>query len=211
MAEYRAELWSDFDGTAVEHFGLLDSRNWLKSDLPLMPGYLDFLRAVRAEGVEIGGIITRRAELFRGSATMKSIVEHGLGEFFGEEGQVHHVGSEKRKAQFIEHMSRGATIGWLEDKPHKAGKILVPQLQISARDRGPYRNIVLGVAPHPHARNRMARLANDIEGFRPEIIIKKRTDGSLNVAGWAFGLRVVPIDSYSGETGREFAQTVLAA
>src|SRR5690242_14183199 len=95
--ERPAELWSDFDGTAVELVSPFNPRNWRKYPMEMIPGYREFLQTAKDEGLEIAGVVSRRHELRRG-VTERAIADLGLDEFFHHPSQVVLAGSHVKKA-----------------------------------------------------------------------------------------------------------------
>ena len=200
----RPQVWSDFDGTAVELTGAINPRNWLKYPLDLMHGYPDFLRGVQDEGVEVAGIVSRRPELRRW-VTNRSIKVLGLDEFFWHPDQINLVGSERKKGQFVVEKSQLAPVGMLEDKPHKIGAVLLKELIKNPEEQ----SVVLGVPPNIEAYESVGRLVKEAETAGAKII--RNSDGTINIAGESFRLGVVLLQHYSKDAGKDFAQRVLSS
>lgn len=213
------QLWSDFDGTAVETVSKANPRNWLKYPLAGLAGYVEFLRGVQAGGVEVAGIISRRPEIApRRWATNRTIAQLGLSEFFSNPSQVLLVGSETAKAFHLSVESAFGTVGVIDDKPHKVGQALLKNLFVDApkvaehRDHNP---IVLGVIAHEKSQEYVERLVDQadilVDVQRDGLRIEEVTGGGVSIVGRALNLRVVQLEPFTRQAGEHFASTMLMA
>lgn len=199
------QLWSDFDGTAVEIKGKLDPRNWLKYPLPIIDGYEDFLDGVTNGGMEIAGIVSRRPEIRR-LVTKKSIAKLGLQSYFPDSNKVHLMGSEDDKAGFIADKAlRLGSVAMIDDKPHQFGLSLVESLDVYP-EPNMHRNVVLGVVNHSKSPEYIERFFD--ETSKNLWVNTAQADDGLLVSGLGFNVHVVALDPYSYETGRSFAKIV---
>jgi hypothetical protein len=213
------ELWSDFDGTAVEIVRKTDPRNWSKYPLPGLAGYNDFLGGVRSTGVPVAGVISRRPNiLIRRMATARSITKLGFAELPNRPGQIVHTGSEEKKGQFIAERSREAVIGMLEDRPHRLGAILLGAMAEPMRHpKVHHHSILVGVVAHPRSQeyiDRLLELAEPLAGvgldtreFVDQSELGATTGFSFQTE--SLGLQVVPLHPYSRQAGEVFGNKLL--
>jgi hypothetical protein len=161
MTEFATpELWSDFDGTAVELAKKHQPRNWRKYPLQMIDGYDEFLEGVSDGGIKLSGIVSRRPNIKqRRRVTMRSIEENGLDRFFPEENVVL-TGSEQSKAEFILKQAECGVVVLADDKPHKIGSEILKILQSGVRgaEGGSGRTLILGVAGEEFAHRNSTRL-----------------------------------------------------
>ena len=219
MAKTTPRLWSDFDGTAVALAKKTQPRNWSKYPLAGLEGYVDFLRGVSSTGVEVAGIVSRRPDIFvRRMATARSIATLGYGEFFTDTSKIVHAGSEQAKGGFIAEQSREATVGILEDKPHKLGAVPLGVLQGSDFPTLPHHPVVLGVVAHPRSQEYIERLTEGtrsaVIGSRGRLDIQQTGTGataSLSMRSESVSLDVVQLQPYSEQAGQEFGALLLKA
>lgn len=204
------ELWSDFDGTAVEILPLFHPRNWIKFPLGIMPGYSDFLEGVQRTGVAIGGIISKRPSIIRYWPTLFTIRSHELDKFFPGE-RIILSGSNRAKGRFIASRALNTRIGLLEDKPHKLLKPLVVALRSqSAISLNTY-PILLGVVHHPKADKYLRTALAQLKDLQCKI---RQTSPST----WEVSINrpdtpiitITALGPYSQPQGRDFAQVLKA-
>lgn len=206
MAEVpRPRVYTDFDGTAIDIVGKHDWRNWLKTGIPLLPGYTDFLQGVHDGGVEISGVISRRGEMRRGT-TMRAITTLGLSEHFGDPAKVILAGSERAKGQYLADQSRTSPVGMLEDKPHKLVPIVVGALMTSESQQ-PHYPITIGAVAGPRAPERIDQITPAIRFLGAATA---STPDGLKISHGAMAVNVVPLPGYSYESGQAFAQELTA-
>jgi hypothetical protein len=202
-------LWSDFDGTAVKHYPMRNARNWGKYPLPLMPGYIEFLRGFVDAGGEIGGIITARAS-WRKMVTARSLRKLELLEHFaGHPGTTHHLGSDRLKASFM--VLKAATAepaeSLIDDKPEKVG---VEIARVMSRDDN-NAVVTLGVVPGAKQQSRISDFG-DVMSETAESMSFTNGSGTVETVQANFGnstLHVVALSEYSYQGGQEFHQVVL--
>ncbi len=206
------ELWSDFDGTAVALVRKTNPRNWIKYPLPALTGYLDFLKGVQSTGIEIGGIVSRRPDIYpRRWATMRSIARLGMASYFGK--QVVLTGSETAKGQFVVERSRQTTVGIIEDKPHRLIEVLLSML---SEPEQPLNSILLGIVSHARSQEYLERSLEIAEARTSGVLsVNQFADGSIPASTTSFSLKadaidlhVVPLGSYSESAGREFGHSL---
>lgn len=204
------ELWSDFDGTAVEKLSKGKPahwrRNFFKTDLAPIAGYAAFLNGVRSAGVEIAGVVSRRAE-FRRRTTMASIGELGLEEVFTPD-RVMLMGSEEAKGRFVAERSRAATVAVIEDQPQKLGPVILGALlEAAENDMIQHHPLVLGVVSHPNAVGRYNRFLGDA-GLNKSLPLETSDfdfDGDgVMIATSNYELHVGVIYPYSYQAGHLF-------
>lgn len=208
-------LWSDFDGTAVGLVGKADPRNWSKYPLPGIEGYAEFLTGVRASGVEVAGVVSRRPDiLLRRMATARSITKLGFGEFFTRPEQIVLAGSEEAKGMFVVEQSRDTTTGMLEDNPHKLGAVLLDAMTRPTDDTAPSHPIVLGVVSHGRSVEYAEKLYYQALGAASgmdELEVKTAGESDrfsvLNTRSMT-RLLVVPLEPYSRQAGEAFGNIV---
>lgn len=219
MSEVVPRLWSDFDGTAVAIVRKTNPRNWSKYPLLGVDGYADFLRGVQSAGVDVAGVVSRRPDiLVRRMATARSITKLGYAEFFTIPEQIVHKGSEEAKGKFVAEQSCLATIGMLEDKPHKLGSVLLEALTgPMLPTQVPHHPIVLGVVAHDSSQKYIERLAEMVETTKNGGLVVNETGPSpmapigLSIRGESVLLDVVQLEPYSKNAGAEFGHRLLEA
>jgi len=193
-------LWSDFDGTAVELVTWRNPRNWAKYPLSGIAGYIDFLRGVKSEGVDIGGIVTARPNNFqRRRVTARSIVKLGYGDFFNTDN-TRLSGSHAAKASFLIDESGQAPVGMIEDLPQH----LIPTLlkTILLREDSPRYPLTLGIVDTGH---NDSYLEDTIATFdRSPAFEVAASSNFYAVEGEDFKLNLTLLQSYSEEAGRDF-------
>lgn len=208
-------LWSDFDGTAVETLGPLNPRNWLKYPLEGISGYDDFLEGAQETGVELGGIVSRRPDILpRRFVTARSIADLGLEHFFPAADQRVLTGDEARKGSFVvEEARKGRPVGFIDDKPHRAGPAILAALIETPLDvETP--TITLGVVNHARSEEYMMRFIESARGHYEETgvsVTEKVNDHSFALRGreYRFRLDVVRLPYYSAAAGEAFARRLL--
>jgi len=160
MTEQPPELWSDFDGTAVKKYSIKNPARWLQNSLkyplPGLHGYAEFLAGVEAGGVAIGGVVSKRPDIFpRRWVTALSISQLGLKEFFGRDGQVILAGRESAKGRFVASRTRESVVGVIDDQPQNFVPALVDGLLAEANNGAEFGVAVVGVVDHPRSRERI--------------------------------------------------------
>ena len=212
MAEMKPKLLSDFDGTAVGIVGKTDPRNWLKYPLRGVKGYGEFLEGVRATGVEISGVVSRRPNIYlRRLATHRSIEKLGYSEYFPGSEQVFLTGSETAKGRFVAEKSQEDTIGMIEDKPHKFGAALLSAL-VQGPDyfAVPHQPILMGVVWHPRSQENIEELYRTINSNRYNDLKVTQTGPEtavgMRVESEDFSLDVVQLYPFSKYEGRRFGE-----
>ena len=213
MSKTAPKLWSDFDGTAVAIAKKTNPRNWSKYPLPGIEGYADFLRGVSSTGVEIAGVVSRRPDFFiRRMATARSIAKLGYGEFFPRPEQIVHRSSDEAKGRFLAEESRAATIGMLEDKPHKLGAILLGALSAAVQPAEiPHNPILIGVVSHKDSQRHIGELARQAElGGLKVTETGPMTAIGMDIKTDHFALQVVQLRPYSVYSGEDFGNRLQA-
>jgi hypothetical protein len=221
MSEARKpQLWSDFDGTAVETVAWFNPRNWSKNNLAGIDGYKEFLEGAAKGELDVRGVVSRRPNIGqRHRATQRAIYQLGLEAVF--DGNVILAGSEENKGNFIAKQSQDGKIAVIDDKPHRlVPAILAGLSQIAERpntlddqqqigDTSPL-HVVLGVVNHEktaHYFNRMLRETSVPSHASP----RYSSQGVITFSERRFSLNVVRLAPYSNDAGLEFAQTVIDA
>ena len=195
-------LWSDFDGTVVELARWYNYRNWTKYPLAGIAGYIDFLRGAQSQDVDISGIVSARPNNFqRRRATRRTIADLGLDEFFDDYNTLL-KGSHGAKAEVIARESEKVPVGMLEDLPEKLLPPLV-RAMILRKDRHTY-PVTLGIV-NSAANTPYIHQSLEVFGQAPDFDITA-TEGYYAVTGQDFSLRFVPIDTYSTQSGVDFAK-----
>lgn len=217
MAEPAPVLWSDLDGTAVVKKGKFNKHNWRKYPLPLIPGYVDFMRGVQAQDLHVAGLVSRRPDMAqRRRVTARTIAELGLDEFFDLPEQVKLTGSEKAKGLFVLERSRQTPVALVDDQPHKFGKVLLNALSDpEAQTHEDGHTIVLGVVQHKRSQDRTMRLlqyARDLDNtcLRVEEFAT-RTNllvGGIRLCTDQLDLKIIQLPEYSAKAGESFACAV---
>lgn len=211
---YGVELWSDFDGTAVEKLNKWNlrhaRRNSMKRNLAPLEGYADFLGGVQSVGVDLAGVVSKRGERRRRAATMASVAELGLEEIFTAD-RIKLLGSEKAKGQFVAERSKVATVAMIEDRPHKLGPVVLGAVVRAIEDEEVvHQPIVLGVVAQPNAQEYVNRFIKSVDekfggisvGYSPVTF-----DGEgHNISASGMDIHVGVLEPYSSETGRRFGQ-----
>lgn len=203
----RPELWSDFDGTVVETLPLFHPRNWIKFPLAIMPGYADFLASVKASGVTIGGIISKRPSMFRYWPTLFTIRSLRLDSYFYGK-RIVLSGTNRGKGRFIANRARSTAVGMIEDKPHKLLPPLLTAIDVNihAADNA-LQPILIGVVDHPRSHQYLRTALQRAE--RSHYQIKR-----LNSSMWqvfipgaeATSVRIVLLKPYNKKSGQAFAR-----
>ncbi len=218
MTEQPPELWSDFDGTAVKKYSIKNPARWLQNSLkyplPGLHGYAEFLAGVEAGGVAIGGVVSKRPDIFpRRWVTALSISQLGLKEFFGRDGQVILAGRESAKGRFVASRTRESVVGVIDDQPQNFVPALVDGLLAEANNGAEFGVAVVGVVDHPRSRERIDRLGGTIRSLECRQPIRLRTldNGSGLVVEMAheFTVSVVALEPYSHGAGEVFAGQIL--
>jgi hypothetical protein len=203
------QLWSDFDGTAVEGLRYYNPRNWTKYPLAGMPGYADFLRGVQSRGVEIGGVISRRPNIApRRWATASTVAKLGLNEFFNPY-QIVLAGSEYDKGLFIAKESHKSPVGVLEDKPHRLARVFFEALRASRQDTFSSHPITLGVVAHSRTEEYIERMRETMLKSTPGAEISDGTDAYFAIEGENYSVRVVALSEYTEEAGSDFGRLLI--
>lgn len=201
------EVWSDFDGTAVETVGIANPRNWLKYPLAMIAGYSDFLSGINVSGSQVAGVVSRRPDIFpRRLATHLSMYDHDINRVL--KNNVVLTGSESKKGLFVAHKAMNTVVGLLEDKPHRIGVEVVKALSATV---GEYEvaEVVIGVPQEDDAFDKIARFERQMCQKRDEFglgFIGTDLD-SKNVTIYGeggFTVRVMPLEGYSFESGTSF-------
>jgi hypothetical protein len=198
MASCPTVLWSDFDGTAVESVDAFKPRSWVKYPLAVRPGYTQFVKHIGEHGIVIGGVATRRPNVWvRRIATRHTIQRSTLRELFGSTPLVHN-GSEYAKARFLVDQSRLSVVIMLEDRPDKLGVRLLDVMNRQPHGaNNPHFPIVLAVVASAHSQERMsafvARLSRGLDVHRHP------TKNTLCISTNGYVLHVVVLDDYSAE------------
>lgn len=214
MAEkLKPELWSDFDGTAVEIVSKANPRNWSKYPLAAIEGYLDFLKGVRGGGVAMAGIVSRRPNILpRRVVTARSVAQLGIDAYFSNKGQIVLAGSEEAKAEVIVDASSRVVVGMIDDKPHKLGESLLGALRADYRGGVTGKEIVLGAVAHKRTAEHMEAFAEFADKWSATVHSGAEVTtepGAVHVVDKnSFALHVVQIDPYSCEAGQEFAEVL---
>lgn len=215
MSEQTPKLWSDFDGTAVAVVRKINPRNWSKYPLPSIAGYSDFLRGVRASGVEIAGVVSRRPDILaRRMATSRSITKLGFSEFFGKRDQIVHAGSDSAKGRFVARQSEASAIGMLEDKPHHLGSIIIGALIEPSSPDISHHPILLGVVNHRRSQEHIEVLHDmTTKNLKGDINISQTGESGLwglEITCARFLLDVVQLAPYTNQSGEEFGNRLQA-
>lgn len=204
-SENGRELWSDFDGTAVGLKGKADPRNWLKYPLPLIEGYPDFLDGVRSEGIDSIGVISRRPNIApRRKVTELSIATLGLTKYF-ENSSVVLAGSEAAKAAHVVERAKEASVGLIDDKPHRVGAEIIKLMGETDENL----IITLGAVAHDKQAEYVGRLIGSAEEtIMMEVEVPHYTSYRLWLGRSV--LQVVQMEPYSVESGQHFAQHLVS-
>lgn len=214
------EVWSDFDGTAVEITGAANPRNWSKYPLAGLAGYNDFLKGIRSTGVGIAGVVSRRPDVFiRRMATAWSISRLGFTELPTRRDQIVHTGSEEKKGRFIAARSREVPVGMLEDRPHRLGAVLLGIMTEPAQSpKTLHHPITVGVVAHPRSQEYIDRLVERAASMtHAGLRVSELNDGIEPEAATGFlfqtellNLQVVQLNPYSQVAGEAFGRRLLS-
>jgi hypothetical protein len=208
-------LWSDFDGTAVETVGLLNPRNWAKYPLDGVPGYEEFLEGVQEGEVDIGGIVSRRPNIFpRRFVTARSIADLGLQRFFPDADSVVLAGSEAAKGAFValEALEGQRPVGIVDDKPHRVGTALIAAMRKIPLENGRrIAPVTLGAVNHDRTEEYMASFIEAMQAAHDDTGISVTESSEehsfvLRAPERNFRLNVVGLPEYSTEAGQAFAE-----
>ena len=209
----RANLLSDWDGTAVETVSKFDPRNWVKMGMPFKPGYVDFLRGTSDGGLSVDGVVSRRGSLRRGVATWLTIEnakrhDVGLNRYISW-GGVTLAGSESNKAEHV--VARAKHLGKLvliDDKPQTIGQELIMAMKRHSVTRSSgYLDITIGAVAHDKSERYMDEFLQD----RLTPHARKEDDGITTFhIGKSATLRVLSLEPYSYEAGLQLAQQINA-
>lgn len=213
------ELWSDFDGTAVEIASTVNPRSWSKYPLAGLAGYNDFLKGVRSTGVDIAGVVSRRPDiLIRRMATARSISRLGFTELPTKPEQIVHTGSEEKKGQFIAERSQEVSVGMLEDRPHRLGAVLLGIMTEPMRHpKTPHCPITVGVVAHSRSQEYIDRLVERAASMaHAGLHVSELNDGIEPEAATGFllqtesiNLQVIQLNPYSQDAGEAFGRRLL--
>jgi len=211
----KPELWSDFDGTAVEIVSKFNPRNWSKYPLAGIPGYEEFLHGVLNEDVRIAGIISRRPNIApRRYVTARSVGKLGLDrQLFIHPSQIVLTGSEEGKARHVVERSRDVRVGIIDDKPHRIGLALLDALlQEVPPTSEDGQLIALGVVSHGKSEDYTGRLMEAVGESDRDVTLSSNGDYPTFVGPSSnrFRLSVVQLDPYSVEAGNQFAHQIHA-
>ena len=191
---------SDFDGTAVEVLPWTNPRNWSKYPLKGVPGYLDFILGVEDSGVEVGSIVSRRPDIAPRRWATDASLRDVASRQFERPGQVLLMGSEEKKAGRIASEAHKRVVGFIDDKPHKAGIEIARSLD--KFDVMP-RRVVMGAVQHAKSWNNMEQLrtfaGND--GFE---IQELTISGGFSITNGNFVLEAIQLPGYSRDAGQTF-------
>jgi len=200
------ELWSDFDGTAIDIVRKTDWRNWFKAGIPILDGYIEFLYGAQEAGVDIAGVLSRRNDRARRGTTMHSIATLGLGEYFGDPAKVILAGSESAKGRYLAQRSLVGPVGMLEDKPHKLTPVVVGALTQEMIDGGTPHRIIIGAVDTPNMLDRLDQLGKEARATNGLTV--NTSPGGLTIQHDAATIQIVPLPPYSYETGLIFGRTL---
>jgi hypothetical protein len=216
MSELPPRLLSDFDGTAVEKLNPANPRHWVRNlrkyPLAAMVGYADFLGGVESTGVEIGPVVSRRAERLRRAKTTRSISDLSLSEYFGDPEQVILAGSEKEKGRTVAEQSLLRVIGMLEDSPHKLGKSLLEYTLKNSHVEG-HHPILIGVVSHNTSYEKISELRSELR-LRPQtddVIVRGESGSNTGLIAYMGPLEVhvTQLEPYTAEEGQRFGERLL--
>ncbi len=215
---------SDADGTAFEkiHWGpkeirqkgagkyTLDlARNMAKYPLGMVEEYPAFLRGVRAGGLVVGSLVTRRPDrLPRRMATKRSISDHGLGGFFYGDKRAIHAGSEYGKGVFLaQEATADGIVAFTDDRPERVGLELVKAFR-DVPSNGFERHVVIGAVNTKERESRLDQLFTAAETMGM-VDTLDGSDGGICIAGQGFSVEVVKLAPYSEVAGKSFANAVI--
>lgn len=220
MNELAPELWSDIDGTALEKLSAKNPRHWYrngrKRNLAGIQGYPDFLRGAQSKDVVVAGLVSKRYEWMRRSATARSVSQVGLVGFFGEgSGRVVLAGGEKAKGRFIGERSRGRKIGMLEDRPQKFVRELIHYAtSVRDEDETPHHHpILVGVVNGAGSQERIEELRKNMERSpRGDVHARHAVGTNTDLVVYAnpLTIHITPLEPYSETAGVDFAQRLHA-
>lgn len=206
MTKKAPVLWSDFDGTAVEIARRTQPRNWSKYPLPMVQGYADFLQGASDGGVEIGGVVSRRPDIFvRRYATMRSVSRLGLQQFFPDKSQLVHAGTEQAKGAFVAHQAETRVVGMLEDRPHLLGAVLLGIFNEAVSSKRPHYPIVMGVVARGALSQGYVKRLEGLVAETPDSETTQTHTGFILQNEYTC-LEVESLQAYSHMAGVQFAQ-----
>ena len=213
MSELPPRLLSDFDGTAVEKLNPANPMHWRRNirKYPLagIEGYAEFLGGVQSTGVEIGSVVSRRAEWLRRKKTTRSITDLSLSEFFGRPNQIILAGSEKDKAKAVAEQSRETVVGMIEDNPYKLGKALL-DYALDNRQLAAHHPILIGVVSHNTSYERISELRSELRD-RPQeegVVVRGEAGPATGLVAYMGPLEVhvAQLEPYTAEEGERFGE-----
>lgn len=208
MTENKLNVWSDFDGTAVELVNRLNPRHYTTYPLAIIDGYKNFLHGIREGGGEVAGIVSARADRsYRRWATVSSITKLGLTEFFRDQSkQMFLAGNEQRKADFIITQARRETIGFVDDRPHCIGTSLLNNLVLSQDKAASSQvKILLGMTKHSKSDEYQERYFEEVNKLSNYSTSIESSSEALTIRGESFVISSVALSSYSTDTGKDFS------
>lgn len=217
MSELPPRLLTDFDGTVVEKLNPANPLHWRRNlrKYPLagMEGYVEFLGGVQSTGVEIGPVVSKRAERLRRGKTTRSISDLSLSEFFGRPDQVILAGSEKEKGRVVAEQSLLRAIGMLEDSPHKLGKSLLEYALKNSQVEG-HHPILIGVVSHGTSYEKISELRGELR-HRPQtddVVVRGEVGSNIGFTAYMGPLEVhvTQLEPYTAEEGRRFGERLQA-
>lgn len=207
-AKVPRRLWSDFDGTAVSIVRKTNPRNWSKYPLPIIEGYLDFLKGAQDSGIEVAGIVSRRPDILpRRLVTARSVAQLGMSQFFPAEKHIVLTGSEYAKAGFVakDAMLFGR-VGMIDDKPHKFGAAFAEYML--SDDIRHAATLVLGAVHTPSREEHLEKLAAWATNVNGVEVTSGTQDLYIGHHEGRFGIRVIPLEPYSETSGQAFGQAL---
>lgn len=207
-------LFSDFDGTAVETVGKLNPRNLTKYPLRPIDGWYDFMCGALYCGVDLGGVVSRRPNIWpRRFVTDKTMSEIG-GYIIFEPSQVVLAGSESAKAGVLVRHADARLVGMIDDKPHRIG---IEILKCGAVEKGAPASanpahVVLGVVDTAKADQYIERtlVKSDKLGYEVQEGVVVGDAEIAVITNEQTRLDVVQLRPYSYESGIGFAALLSA-
>ncbi len=170
-----------------------------------------FIQGIEGAGVQIGPIVSRRPELYRG-VTERFVTRAGLSRWFGDEDNVELCGSlnparqgevEKDKASVVYEHAYYRVVGMVDDKPDKLGASLLTLLAT----KGPHslNPILLGAVGAEAERRTKALMDSPVA---QQFDITPTPEGALFQRGLAeFEVVIIPVmDFASGHNFGEYLQ-----
>ncbi len=210
IQQHKLLLDTDFDGTAVEKYGMKHWRNWTKWPLSMREGYDEFLAGFEDGGGRIGKILTIRKGAWyitRKTATRSTIKRQpGLKRHFTNDSVVF-AGNEENKAQSLIERAESVVGGYafIDDKPHKIGVEILKQF--SSRAERFAGRIVLGAvqtSSRPAHLDKLTRAALEIDS----VGLIDYEDGNTGYKLGEAELVVVALGKYTRQSGKDFAELV---